>query len=142
MATTIRTGAALKLPVPLPYAVQWKGASRTGNAPRVEVGTSVANAPAFDWGCERLETMCSLDRLETRGTIRLALKQAGLEARSVTSEQMIVMLDKVLPAELSTRGIERQNEICGHLRSGLERAQLAERDGEAPDEVFLRLGGS
>ena len=50
--------------------------------------SSMPDSAAFEWTCNELEERCSLDRLEARGTVRLALKQAGLEARSVTPEQM------------------------------------------------------
>ena len=51
-------------------------------------GIRMADAAVFDWICNRLEQDTSLDRLESRGTVRLALKSAGLDARSVTPEQM------------------------------------------------------
>ena len=44
----------------------------------------MANSTAFEWLCEQLETHTSLDRLEARGTVRLTLKEAGLEASRVS----------------------------------------------------------
>ena len=41
--------------------------------------------------CEQLESSSTLDRLEARGTVRLALKQAGLEAGQVTASQLVVL---------------------------------------------------
>ena len=40
----------------------------------------MADARAFDWVCEEVEKKSSLSRLEARGTVRLALKKAGLDA--------------------------------------------------------------
>ncbi len=105
----------------------------------------MADAPAFDWVCTRLEQDTSLDRLESRGTIRLALKAAGLEARSVTPEQMTVVLQKVLGPELATRGVGDAEDVCSRLAAGLEgeAAHLASGgEAETPDAVFSRLGGS
>ncbi len=100
----------------------------------------MADAAAFEWLCNELERASSLDRLETRGTVRLALKQAGLEARSVTPDQMKVVLEKVLPIELEARGIGDAAGICGGLLPGLANVQDAGAT-ESPDEVFRRLGG-
>jgi hypothetical protein len=100
----------------------------------------LADSAAFDFACAELERSTPLDRLEARGTIRIALKQAGLEARSVMPEQMRVVVEKVLPAELTTRGIDDPAAVCSALR-----ASLATVDGgsaaETPDAVFARLGG-
>ena len=105
----------------------------------------MADAPAFDWTCTRLERDTSLDRLESRGTVRLTLRAAGLEASSVTPEQMAVVIVKVLVAELETRGVDDAEEVCARLAAGLEReaGSLASGDAaETPDAVFSRLGGS
>jgi hypothetical protein len=101
----------------------------------------VADSEAFDWVCEQLERSTSLDRLEARGTVRLALKASGLEAQSVTPEQMQVVVEKVLPAELDSRGIADGHELCGRLRSGLGQIEAGPAPGETPDQIFQRLGG-
>ncbi len=104
----------------------------------------MADAPAFDWMCSRLEQDTSLDRLEARGTVRLALKSAGLDARSVTPDQLKVVIDKVLEAELTARGIADAGSLCAGFVTALasEGQQLAMAGGsETPDAVFSRLGG-
>ena len=101
----------------------------------------MAEAAAFDLVCTRLEEQTSLDRLAARGTVRLALKQAGLEARSITQDQMAVVLTKLLPGELETRGIDAASALCRTLAEEVRR--IAGSDGpETPDAVFQRLGGS
>ena len=102
----------------------------------------VADSPVFDWVCSQVEERSSLDRLEARGTVRLALKQAGLEPRNVTSEQMDVILEKVLPGELAARGIDDGQSVCSAVAVGLKSAGLDAAVGDSPDEVFRRLGGS
>ena len=66
----------------------------------------------FDWLCEELERETDLARLEARGTVRLTLKSAGLEASRVTPDQMKVVLEKVLPGELEVRGISDAKDLC------------------------------
>ena len=65
----------------------------------------------FEFVAARLEERSELDRLEARGTVRIALKESGLDPRSVTLEQMAVMLVRAMPKELSARGIQGADEI-------------------------------
>ena len=104
----------------------------------------MADAAAFDWVCTRLEQDTSLDRLESRGTVRLALKSAGLEARSVTPEQMQVVVEKVMGDELVRRGIPDAEGICSRMARSLVQATASltsNSASETPDAVFSRLGG-
>lgn len=100
----------------------------------------MADAGAFEWVCSELERSTSLDRLEARGTVRLALKEAGLEARSVTPDQMQVVVEKILPKELSTRGVNDVDRLCGSLKQGLAGLDVGAAT-ESPDVVFQRLAG-
>jgi hypothetical protein len=98
------------------------------------------DASLFDFVCSALERETELDRLAARGTVRLALKQAGLEAGAVSAEQMAVVLERVLPRELSARGVGDSAAVCARLRGGLAGRSFA-AGAETPDEVFRRLGG-
>lgn len=97
----------------------------------------------FESVADALEQRTDLSQLEARGTIRLALKQAGLEAREVTSAQMAVVLEQVLPRELRARGIERGVEVCGQigvsLRAGMAPSRADGPSEESPEAVFRRL---
>lgn len=100
----------------------------------------MADAEAFEAVCALLEARTSLDRLAARGTVRIALKQAGLDARTVTPEQMAVVADKVLVGELTSRGIGEAGTVCRELVTRL-RAMTGVSAGDTPDTVFRRLGG-
>ena len=100
----------------------------------------MAASEAFERVCEQLEVKSSLDRLATRGTIRLILKHAGLEARTVTSSQVSAVVSKLLPAELTSRGVEDAEAICSVLASTLA-GMKDEPAGDSPESVFERLGG-
>jgi hypothetical protein len=100
----------------------------------------LADSQAFEYVCTQLEERTSLDRLAARGTVRIALKQAGLEARTVTTEQMAVVIERILPAELGSRGVEGLDALCSSLSSGV-RALGPSAVAETPDAVFQRLGG-
>jgi len=96
----------------------------------------------FDFVADKLEENSSLEKLEARGTVRLALKGAGLDPRTVTAEQMVVILQKVLPGELKARGIESPNGVCEQLVALLKQHAPggAGAAGESPEDVFRRLG--
>lgn len=100
----------------------------------------MADSTAFTTVCDELESSSTLDRLEARGTVRLALKQAGLEAASVSASQLAVVVEKIMPGELRTRGIEGADSICTQLAATLK-AMPDEDAGESPEAVFKRLGG-
>ncbi len=101
----------------------------------------MADSAAFDFACEQLEAQSSFDRLEARGTIRLALKEAGLEARNVSPDQMKVVVQRVLPKELEQRGIDGCESICSDLARGLDGLAAPQPKVDSPDAVFARLGG-
>ena len=100
----------------------------------------MADSRAFALVCERLEAGTALRRLEARGTVRLALKQAGLEAGTVTPDQMAVVVARILPDELSTRGIESGARLCASVGAELQNLEAGDV-GETPDAIFRRLGG-
>jgi hypothetical protein len=102
----------------------------------------MANATAFDWICGELERLTALDTLEARGTVRLALRRAGLEPRSASSQQLSVLARHILGGELRARGIEDADAVCEKLATGLKLHAPLSSVGESPEEVFRRLGGS
>ncbi len=100
----------------------------------------MADSTAFTTLCEALEASSTLDRLEARGTIRLSLKKAGLEAGSVSASQLSVVVEKILPDELEARGVDEAASICGQLVTRLKSVP-DEAGAESPEAVFKRLGG-
>jgi len=99
----------------------------------------VANESTFDFLCSELENATALDRLEARGTVRIAIKQAGLDPHAATPRELAVVVEKVLPAELVNRGIENADSVCSTLAKqvGVREADDAR---ETPEAIFARLG--
>ena len=97
----------------------------------------------FEFIAAQIEERTELDKLEARGTLRIALKEAGLEVRGVTGEQVAVMLATTMPKELVARGVEGADELCRGLVSALKGFLVAapNREQEPPEEVFRRPGG-
>lgn len=100
----------------------------------------MADSAAFELASEVLERDTSLGHLEARGTVRLALKEAGLDGPTVTPEQMIVVVGSVLPRELELRGVADPDAVCAILETKLAGLEPSEAP-ETPDAIFKRLGG-
>jgi len=98
----------------------------------------------FELVAQELQARSELESLEARGTIRLALKSSGLTAREVTQEQMIVVIEQVLPRELRVRGVENPDAVCRELSQVIKGAKIegGASTGASPEDVFRRLSRS
>lgn len=98
----------------------------------------------FDIAADRLGKSSDMDRLAARGTLRLALKKAGLEANRLTIPQLRTVFEKIMPKELEARGVADAAECCETAMGAIERASSEAEltTSSSPDEIFKRLGGS
>ena len=96
-------------------------------------------SPAFAWTCSQIERVTTLSELVARGTVRLALKQAGLEAQSVSGDVMAIVLREILPRELAARAVANAPKLCGEIAQRIRAQNFA--GGDAVLDVFQRLGG-
>jgi hypothetical protein len=101
----------------------------------------VGNA-LFDLAAERLEHHTGFDSLEARGTLRIALKIAGLTAKSVTVGALCVVFEKVMPDELEKRGVSDAAVACNAVIDNLVNSPALPdmASSTALDDVFARLG--
>lgn len=100
-------------------------------------------ADLFDFAAERLEQHTSFSRLEARGTLRIALKSAGLDAKSLKVDQLSVVFEKLMPGELERRGVRDTALVCGAVIGDLANSPTP-TDANSSDDVdgiFSRLGG-
>jgi hypothetical protein len=97
----------------------------------------------FDFVAEKLEQGSALDRLEARGTLRIACKEAGLEPKTLTPEQIQVVLERVLPGELEQRAVADASGVCASLAQKVADAPEGqwEQSGDV-DEIFKRLANT
>ncbi len=98
----------------------------------------------FDFAADRLEHHAGLDRLEARGTLRIALKAAGVDPRNLTGAQLQVVFEKVMPGELDSRGVSDVPGVCAAVLADIGSAGGAAEDASAagPDEIFRRLAAN
>jgi len=100
------------------------------------------DTPVFERVAADLEAHTSLGRMQARGTVRLALREAGLEGSEVTQDQMLTVVDRLLPVELASLQIDGTDRICAALREAIETMSADAFPGsEGADEIFRRLGG-
>ena len=97
----------------------------------------MAESAAFTHLCQALESETTFSRIEARGTVRLALKSAGLNAKNITIEQMKVILERVFPKELESRGVPDPEGVCRMLIRGL--GQVVSAAAESAEDVFRSL---
>ncbi len=106
----------------------------------------MADSPLFEWVCAELAAATSFSEIESRGTVRIALKKGGLAADQVRSSQMQVVVKRVLPDELRRRGCTDGQQVCDELARRLVEQGFEESggagDGSSPESVFARLGGT
>ncbi len=102
----------------------------------------MAESAVFQWVSARLELRTSLSRIEARGTVRLVLKDAGLEASNVTATQMEVVLRKLMVSALSKRRVEDSEHVCARLVAELAQAEFDDNGTESAYDVFSRFDGS
>jgi hypothetical protein len=98
----------------------------------------------FDLTAEKLEGSTNMDRLAARGTLRIALKEAGLDARKLTTPQLKAVFEKLMPKELDARGVSDAVAKCAAIIDEIARSADAidSASSASPDDVFKRLGGS
>ena len=96
-----------------------------------------------DCAAEKQEAMADLDRLEARGTLRIVLKEAGLDAKTLSLPQLEAVFNKVMPQQLELRAVDDAQAICSSVMKEVRIAGISS-DGKAAssaDEIFGRLGG-
>ena len=98
----------------------------------------------FDIAAESLEGATEMDRLAARGTLRIAVKEAGLDPHKLTVPQLRAVFEKLMPKELEARGVGNAVAAChsvmGEIARSADAGDIA--SSASPDDVFKRLGGS
>ena len=89
----------------------------------------------FEQVSEMLERRTGMSRLEARGTTRIALKSAGLDPNHVNRDQMLVVIAKVLPAELLERGVDDAHAVCEFVASLVKSESPDEKADAAGDRI-------
>ena len=97
-------------------------------------------SPIFTATCEAIEEMSDLSRLEARGTVRLAMKAAGLEVHDVTSREMLALLNTLMPRELEARAVADVEKVIEHARGAVKAVGAQSEPGSA-EQLFETIAG-
>jgi nitrogen fixation/metabolism regulation signal transduction histidine kinase len=85
-----------------------------------------------------------LDRLAARGTLRIAMKNAGLDIQTLTTVQLRAVFEKLMPKELESRGISNAPVTCEAVMAAIARGAASAESARSTssDEILKRLGES
>jgi hypothetical protein len=97
----------------------------------------MADSAAFDLACDLLRRHTTFSEIEARGTVRLALKSMGQNAKTVGKAEMMRTVGSALQRELAARRVADAAGVCRKLLDGLAAFDSAE---QSPYEIFSRLG--
>jgi hypothetical protein len=98
----------------------------------------------FALAADRLEHHTDFNRLEARGTLRIALKAAGVDAKDFTLAELEAVFAKIMPGELEQRGSADADAVCRVVMKSLAGAvsDTAEASAVSRDEIVRRLGSA
>ena len=99
----------------------------------------MADSPAFDLVADELAQATDLARMEARGALRIVLKQALFDSRSVSVAQMELVVERLLPEHLRCYGVPDADAVCAALAQRLKQHSPAAGAPQTPDEIFSRL---
>lgn len=95
----------------------------------------------FDVAAQKLEQHTGFSQLEARGTLRIAVKSAGLDPKSLTLGKLGAVFEKLMPGELERRGVSDIAGACAAVMRNLENVPIAATDSSSsnPDDILHRL---
>ncbi len=94
----------------------------------------------FDTAAAALEANCDLDRLAARGTLRLLLKDAGFDPKAILRDELVKVLEALLPDALGSRGIGDADAVLAAVLGAVRSSEDVGVDAERPERIFARLG--
>ena len=104
----------------------------------------MSTSTVFEWVGAALQEQATLPAAQARGMLRLALRDGGVDAATVTTKEMAAVIDRLLPDRLRKGGVAEPANVCLRLSIGLK-AKHFDDDGAArsrAEDFFHRvLGG-
>ena len=102
------------------------------------------NSDLFALVADRLEALTELDRLQARGTLRITLKMAGVDAKKFTVAELEAVFATIMPDALTRCGATNAAEVCSSVLASLPSDVLDESGDSAAsrDEIMRRLASS
>jgi hypothetical protein len=98
----------------------------------------MAGSAPFEAICRELSGAKGMDRWTARGTLQLALMDAGLDAATVSASQLAIVVERLLPRQLQSHGGVDIAAVCARLRDILA-TMPAEGGEDSAEAVFGRI---
>ncbi len=99
----------------------------------------MADNEFFDYMSAEIEKETGLARLAARGSLRLVLKDAGLDVDTVTPEQLSIVMEKLMPEKLRRQGIKEEAKVSSKLAEAARSFSPKDPTPESAASVFKRL---
>jgi len=97
------------------------------------------DSPIFELVCDQLESQAGLSRLEARGTIRLLLKELGLDPQRLTKRAAVPAIERCLEQALRVRGLAAPAQATARVLQAVQESDLAGPAGDDPEAIFERI---
>lgn len=104
----------------------------------------MSDSPIFELVCEHVQNDGGLSRLEARGTVRLLLKEVGLDSQQLGKGAALLAVDHGLAQALRVRRVADPERVQARVLRALKETRLEDPDGDDPEAIFQRipLGGA
>jgi hypothetical protein len=99
----------------------------------------VSDSAIFELMCEHVEREARLTRLEARGTVRLLLKEVGLDPQFVDKAAAILAVERFLEPALRVRRVDEPERVTACVLQALTVSKLENADDETPEAIFSRI---
>src|SRR5262245_20700556 len=99
----------------------------------------MSDSPIFELLCEHVEREAKLSRLEARGTVRLLLKDVGLDAQQVTKGAALLAVDRFLEQALRVRRVADPEGVKAKVLQALRETTLEGPSNDDPEAIFGRI---
>jgi hypothetical protein len=99
----------------------------------------MSDSPIFELVCEQVESAARLSRLESRGTVRLMLKEVGLDPKQVGKGAAMLTVHRFLEQALRVRGVADSARVKDQVLQALRDSKLEDPDGQDPEAIFGRI---
>jgi len=99
----------------------------------------MADSAVFEFVAGELERLAGLGRPAARAAVRSVLAKALYAPNSVSVDQMQLLIERLLPAEISANGVADAERVCKQIQAGLASRALSADGPESPDEIFSRM---
>jgi hypothetical protein len=97
-------------------------------------------SPVFEWLCGELSKRTSIEMLQARGLVRFVLQRAGVEPRTLSKVEALVVVERLLPRELDTRRVANGATVCNEIVLVLKSTTFTDAGPESAESAFARLG--